>query len=179
MPRPFLAFTAALAVLTFAPFNSAHAQNNGLGVDPFSLYYGYYLPHAAAMAAQPSPLDTINQATLRRQQTAQTDRTTLYDPISPYGDADSDTFSPYSANRRPLAGGRVSGRQPMFDQLGNPANTNARGHGPTMYFNRTAGYHPTQKVGRGPNRNIANIRSARGGGGMPSMPSMPSMPGPR
>jgi len=182
MPRSFLAFAATLAVLAYAPFDRAHAQNTGLGADPFSLYYGYYLPHAAAMAAQPSPLDTINQATLRRQQNAQTDRTTLYDPISPYGDAESDTLSPYSSNRRPLAGGRASGRLPMFDQLGNPSNTNARGHGPTMYFNRTAGYHPTQKVGRGPNRNLASIRSGRGGGmggGMPAMPTMPTAPGPR
>lgn len=178
MPRAFLAFATVFVVLVLAPFHQAEAQN-GLGVDPFSLYYGYYLPHAAAMAAQPSPLDTINQATLRRQQSAQTDRTTLYDPISPYGDAESDTMSPYSSGRRPLGG--LSSRGPMFDATGSPSNLNARGHGPTMYFNRTARYHPTQRIGRGPNRNIASVRSGRGGGAMGGggMPSMPSMPGPR
>jgi hypothetical protein len=182
MPRSFLAFAAVLAVFAYSPFDRAHAQNTGLGVDPFSLYYGYYLPHAAAMAAQPSPLDSINQATLRRQQSAQTDRSTLYDPISPYGDAESETLSPYSSNRRPMAGAGMAARVPAYDALGNPSNLNARGHGPSQYFNRYARYHPTVKIGRGPNRNIASVRSGRagiGGGGMPSMPSMPSMPGPR
>ena len=57
MPRPFLALAAALAIVGLAPSNRSFAQNSGLGADPFSLYYGYYLPHAAAIAAQPSPLD--------------------------------------------------------------------------------------------------------------------------
>ena len=38
----------------------------GLGGDPFSLYYGYYLPQQAALAAQATPLDTINAATAAR-----------------------------------------------------------------------------------------------------------------
>jgi hypothetical protein len=181
MPRAFLAIAAALLVLAFSPFDQARAQNTGLGADPFSLYYGYYLPHAAAMAAQPSPLDSINQATMRRQQNAQTDRSTLYDPISPYGDADSDTLSPYSSNRRSLGG--LTTRTPMYDNTGNPVNPNAKGHGPTQYYNRIARYHPTMKIGRGPNHNIGNVRYKRGGGigggGGAGMPSMPSMPGPR
>ena len=44
------------------------------GVDPFSFYYGYYLPHQAAIAAQPTPLDTINQVTAARQFTALSER---------------------------------------------------------------------------------------------------------
>jgi hypothetical protein len=181
MRRPFLALAATLAIVVLAPCERAFAQNTGLGADPFSLYYGYYLPHAAAMAAQPSPLDAINQQTLRRQQSAQTDRSTLYDPISPYGDSESDTFSPYSSRRPP---GALMNRPPMFDQQGNPSNANARGHGPTMYYNRTARYHPTLKIGRGPNRNVAATRApSRGGGGAGfgggGMPSMPSFPGPR
>lgn len=176
MRRPFLAFAAALVVVMLAPSGRAFAQFGGVGgvgADPFSFYYGYYLPHQAAIAAQPTPLDTINQVTAQRQYTAQTDRSTLYDPISPYGDED-DPLSRYGkrANER-LA--KVQGFS-----YGSP-DGNSRGTGPVMYYNRTARYFPGLKTGRGPNQNLARVRSARGGfgGGMPSMPSMPTGVGPR
>src|SRR4051812_14296655 len=87
--RPLLALAVALTVpLTLAP-TQARAQffggSGAGGVDPFSLYFGYYLPHQAYVAAQPSPLDTINQITAQRQFNAVTERAGLYDPISPYG----------------------------------------------------------------------------------------------
>ncbi len=174
MRRALLGLAAGLAIIGWSPGREAHAQTTGnLGSDPFSLYFGYYLPHAAAIAAQPTPMDTINQNIAQRQVAAQTDRSALYDPISPFGAEDDDPLAPYSAKR---GGERRSKNQGFTYGSGNDT---ARGGGPSMYFNRTARYHPTLRTGRGPNRNLASIRSGRGGGGMPSMPSMPSMPGPR
>lgn len=174
MRRPFLGLAVALAIVTLAPSGQAYAQLGGVGgvgADPFSFYYGYYLPHAAAMAAQPTPMDGINQNALQRQATAQTDRATLFDPISPYGDEDSDPFSPYTNKR--------GGERRAKTVTGLNDNSNVRGTGPSMYYNRTARYFPTLKVGRGPNKNLAHLRGNRGGGmGMGGM-GMPSMPGPR
>lgn len=168
MRRAFFGL-AALAALALATPSQAYAQFNGLGGDPFSLYYGYYLPHAAAIAAQPTPMDTINQNVAQRQRDAMTDRSSLYDPVSPYGDSDDDPLAPYSGRRgtsnRLRQGSAIShGRE------------NVRGSGPAMFYNRTARYFPELRVGRGPNQNLAVTKRGRGGGGM-SMPSMPSMPG--
>ena len=104
------------------------------GVDPFSFYYGYYLPHQAAIAAQPTPLDTINQITAQRQYTALSERQGLYDPISPYGEEDLDPNRPYSAKR----GGERVARPYSY-----PVTTsNIRGTGPALYYARTARYYP-------------------------------------
>ena len=70
--RPCFALVVTLAVWPFVLTPRAEAQILGTGfanggVDPFSFYYGYYLPHQAAIAAQPTPLDTINQITAARQ----------------------------------------------------------------------------------------------------------------
>ena len=176
MRRPMLGWLAGVAVLALAPATSANAQGIGAGVgaDPFSFYYGYYLPHQAAIAAQPRVSDPINQVVANRQYAAQTDRSSLYDPISPYGDEESDPLRPYSPQ-----GGRGAGRAagaPSFTYGGN--NSNTRGNGPAMYYSRTARYFPSLRTGRGPNSNVGVSRRGGGGGGMPSMPSMPSM-GPR
>ena len=68
--RPLLVLVVTLAACPFVPSPRAKAQILGTGtgfanggIDPFSFYYGYYLPHQAAVAAQPTPLDTINQVT--------------------------------------------------------------------------------------------------------------------
>ncbi len=169
MRLSILGLAAALATAVLIPTGRAHAQS--VGVDPFQLYYGYYLPHQAAIAAQPTPMDTINQNIARNQFAAQADRQGLYDPVSPYGD-DEDTLAPYGSrrnnNRRVGAQGFVHG----------PANAISRGNGPATYYNRTARYYPDLRTGRGPNRNLAALRGNRGGGGMPAMPTMPNM-GPR
>jgi hypothetical protein len=164
------------------------------GVDPFSLYYGYYIPHAAAVAAQPSPLDTINAMTANRQQNAMTDRASLYDPISPYGD-DQELLDPFSKRGRE----RIAKFQGF--------TSNIRGTGPATHYGRAANYFPGLRPGRGPNRNISTARYARfgnlgvGPGATTTMPSfsgnmgmgmgggmggmggmgmgMPSLPGPR
>jgi len=78
------------------PFGPPLLTQEG-SLDPFQFYYGYYLPHAAAIAAQPTPLDTINQVTAARQFSALSERQGLYDPISPYGEEDLDPNRPYSA----------------------------------------------------------------------------------
>ena len=104
------------------------------GRDPFSFYYGYYLPHAAAIAAQPTPMDTINQNIAQRQQAAMTDRSSLYDPVSPYGDTDDDPLAPYSGGR----GGGDRARAGLR-HLARPGR-HPRAHGPSMYYNRTARY---------------------------------------
>jgi hypothetical protein len=168
--RPLLTLTAALAVCSLIPTSQARAQLTG--GDPFTLYFGYYLPHQAAIAAQPTPLDTINQITAQRQFAAITDRAGLYDPISPYADEELDPLRPYSAKR----GGERVAKPHTFAS----STSNALGSGPALYYNRTARYYPGQKLGRGPNRNLAAIRSGRGGGlgGGASMPTSPS-PGPR
>jgi len=167
MSRTFLGLAAALALVVVAPSRQAFAQVAGAGVgsDVFSFYYGYYLPHQAAIAAQPTPLDTINQNIAQRQMAASTDRSALYDPISPYGDEDTDPLSRYS-NR----GGERRARAQTF----NTSPDFNRGGGPAGFYGRTARYFPGMKTGRSPNSNLARVRSGRGGGmGMPGM----GMPG--
>jgi hypothetical protein len=174
----------------FVPGSRVQAQFvTGAGIDPFAFYYGYYIPQQASLAARPSPLDTINAVTVARQQNAVTDRATLYDPISPYGD-DPDLLDPYSRRGRD--------RIAKF----NGFTSNIRGTGPATHYGRTANYFPSLRAGRGPNRNISAARYSRfaglgaggtsaasmpsfgGGMGMPGMGmgmgmGMPSMPGPR
>src|SRR3954466_14076791 len=137
--RSFLALAAVAAVGLGLPAGRAHAQFPNGGVDPFALYYGYYLPHQAAIAAQSTPLDTINQITAQRQYAAVTDRAGLYDPISPYGDDELDPLRPYSPKR---GGDRVLRPQSFAS-----STSNAQGTGPALYYNRTARYYPNQKAG--------------------------------
>jgi hypothetical protein len=168
MRRPF-GCLALLAVATFLPAGRSSAQVlGGVGTDPFSFYYGYYLPHQAMVAAQPTPLDTINQLTAVRGYQAQTDRAALYDPISPYGGEEDDPFRP--GGRR---GGERIARVQSFGVggMGGPDQSNTRGTGPSAYYNRTARYFPSLRVGRGPNRNLAAARPGRGGMGMPATPN--------
>lgn len=144
------------------------AQVGNLGADPFSLYFGYYLPHQAAIAAQPTPMDTINAAQAARQVTAAADRTGLYDPISPF---DDDPLRPYARGRERIA--------PPHRFATSTVNHVMRGVAPRTYFNRTqtgaTQYYATLRYGQGPNRNLAatrapnRIQGMNGGYGFPSM----------
>lgn len=177
MKRPVLGWLIALGAFALVSPERAQAQLGGLMADPFSFYYGYYLPHQAAQAAQPRAIDSINQVVAQRQLTAQTDRSELFDPISPYNEEDSEMFSPYNGSGR--GGGRQApgvGRTAVQFGYGSVGSTRV-GNGPVLYYNRTARYFPTLRTGRGPNQNLAPAHN-RHGGGMPSMPSMPSMGGP-
>jgi hypothetical protein len=160
LSRPILALAVALAISLVVPTSRVEAQILGGGGDPFSLYFGYYLPHQAAQAAQPTALDTINQITAARQYAAVTDRAGLYDPISPYGDEELDPLRPYAPRR----GGERLARTPGASGV----NSNARGTGPSEHYGRTARYYSQLRTGRGPNKNLAVTRSrgsAGGGGG--------------
>lgn len=177
MGGPRLGLSIALGICLLVPAQRAHAQFGGTG-DPFSLYFGYYLPHQAAVAAQATPLDTINAAQAARQFSAAADRTGLYDPISPYGEEDVDPTRPYSRSRNE----RLQ-RPHIFAT--STTNARMRGNAPMLYYSRTSRYYPTLRVGVGPNRNLAVSRTGHGGGAMPSMsgmsgmPSMPSAPASR
>jgi hypothetical protein len=163
--RRILALAAALAVALVLPTSRAQAQILGTGgADPFSLYFGYYIPHQAAIAAQPNALDTINQITAARGYAAVTDRAGLYDPISPYGDEDLDPLRP--------VGSRRGGEKLAHPQLNPGATSNARGTGPAMFYNRTARYYPQIRTGRGSNRNLAVTRTRGAGMAMPSLPGV-------
>ena len=179
MRRPILGLAAALAIVLLAPAGQAFGQVGGLGNDPFSLYYGWYLPNAMYQAAQPTPMDSINQMTMRRQATAQTDRTGLYDPLTPFGEDELDPLSPYGARQAATRTARHANTP--YTAYSDSRSGAAKGHGANMYFNRTARYHPDLKIGRGPNRNIAALRGRPAGGmggGMGGMPAMPTPPTP-
>jgi hypothetical protein len=152
-------------VVTTCP-HSARAQATGLGIgditsDPFTFYYAYYLPNQQMQALRPKPIDVINQAVQNRQYYAQTQRQSLYNPISPYAE-DYDPLRPYSQQQ-----GRERVAQP-FRFARDPSNSD--GSGPALYYGRAAQYFPELRPGRGPNANIARIGQRRGrSGGMGGM----------
>jgi len=165
MSRPRFRSVAALLVIgTAAVLSSATARaQTGIGditADPFTFYYAYYLPNQQMQAMRPRPIDTINQAQQNRQYYAQTQRQSLYNPISPYGQ-DYDPLRPYSRQ----GGERVA--QPFRFAHD---TSNSDGSGPSLYYNRAGQYFPEMRAGRGPNANIARTRSRGGGmGGMGGM----------
>src|SRR5947209_6838977 len=99
MRRPMFGLAFALGVLAFAP--AAQAQGVGFS-DPFFLYYGFYLPRQASIAAQPSTPSMIGDVAAARQNYALADRAGLYDPIqSPLNQIDpSSPFNPRNSPQR-------------------------------------------------------------------------------
>jgi hypothetical protein len=165
MRRLHLGLALAMGACLLTPASRAHAQAL-LPTDPFQAYFGFYLPHQAAIAAQSTPLDTINAAQAAQQRAA-VDRASLYDPKALFAEEEFDPLRPYSR----------SGRERLVRPHTFPTNTTAarqRGSAPLTYYNRAAQYYPTLRPNVGPNRNLAVGRSSRGGA-----PSMPAMPGPR
>ncbi|WP_406699000.1 hypothetical protein V5E97_08950 [Singulisphaera sp. Ch08] len=164
MGRPYLGLALGLGLFLLLPASPAHAQ---LPTDPFQAYFGFYLPHQAAIAQQSTPLDTINAVQAARQFTAAADRSGLYDPTNPFAEDDSDPLRPYAR----------SGRERLIRPHIYPTtttNARQRGNAPGIYYNRAARYYPTLRPNAGPNQNLAVQRIGRGGG-----ISMPSAPGPR
>jgi hypothetical protein len=128
---------------------SAHAQALGMGdllSDPFAFYYAYYLPNQQMQSMRPRPSDTLNQAVQARQYYAQTQRQSLYNPISPYTE-DFDPLRPYSQQQN----GERAARPFRFVQ----DTSNADGSGPSLYYGRATAYFPGLRAGRGPNANVA------------------------
>ena len=182
--RRMLGILAVLALIS-ATAKEGRAQSSFAAGDPFFLYYGYFLPRQAAMAAQPRVEDTINAASINQQSYAMTNRSSLIDPVGGYGAdrfADTGFLDGGGRNRNGRAVTGPGGMTTVRSRASVP-NTNIPGVGPQLYFNRTATFYPQMRpgAGRGPNRNLAVAgRGVRAGGtGMPGGVGMPSMPGPR
>ena len=165
MSRPMFRSTALLFLsclgVALAPALAraqATAPGAGLGniaADPFTFYYAYYLPNQQMQSLRPTPMDTINQAVVNRQYYAQTQKQSLYNPISPYAE-DYDPLRPYSQQQ----GKERIARPFRFTQ----SSSNSDGSGPTLYYNRAAQYFSGLRKGRGPNANVAPARGGRYGG---------------
>jgi hypothetical protein len=166
MHRQILRYTPLLVLICIVASlvpSAARAQTPvpGLGVgdiaaDPFTFYYAFYLPNQQMQALRPKPIDIINQAVQNRQYYAQTQRQSLYNPISPYAE-EYDPLRPYSQQQ-----GRERMAQPFrFVQ----DSSNADGTGPALYYNRAAQYFPNLRSGRGPNANVVKLTRGRGGRG--------------
>jgi hypothetical protein len=138
----------------------------GIFNDPFTFYYAFYLPNQQLQAMRPSPMDSINDATVMRQYYAQNERRNLYNPGSPYSDQNYDPLHPYSRQQ-----GTERVAKP-FRFSYNPSN--ASGTGPGLYYGRAAQYFPGLRAGRGANANVYSKGGASrpkgsrmgGGGGM-------------
>jgi hypothetical protein len=173
MNRARFCWAVAMGLALLGPSIPASAQTSpftGVDIDPFSLYFGYYLPHQAYVAAQPRPMDTINAITTERQMNAMTDRAGLYDPVSPYGQEENDPFQPYGSKK-----GHGEHMGPLRSFV---TSANVAGRGPAQFYGRTERYFPQIRGGQGPNKNLAVHRPHRGfsggtGGGMGGM----GMPG--
>jgi len=166
MTRHLSRLGISLGVLTvLLGFASTQAKAQGLFggdaggfmSDPFSFYYGVYLPNQQLQSLRSTPSDTINSAMQVRQYYAQTtDRRSLYSPSSPYAEGNYDPLRPYSQQT-----GERSARPFRFGQ--NPSNSD--GQGPSLYYNRAAAYFPTLRPGVGQNANVYRGPTARGGRG--------------
>jgi len=162
MRRLFLGMAVALGLSAVAPASQAQIQSNF--TDPFFLYYGWYLPRQAALAAQPTSVDIINQASVNRQLNATTERGGYFEPIEPFGLNELDPNRPFQ--RQPGSGPAYTRRS--LSTLTTPSMS---GSGPPGYYNRAGMYYPNLRAGHGSNANIYTARR-RGGYGMGGMGGM-------
>jgi hypothetical protein len=179
--RRMLGTLAVLAIIS-ATAKEGQAQSSFAAGDPFFLYYGYFLPRQAAMAAQPRVEDTINAASISQQAYAQTNRSSLIDPVGGYGANRFDDTGVLDGKGRPRPTTGPGGMSSFRSRASVP-NTNVPGSGPQLYFNRTAAFYPQMRpgLGRGPNRNLGVAgRGIRAGGtGLPTGGVGLPSPGPR
>lgn len=164
MRRLWIGLAVVLGVLVLAP-SRGRAQFFGGDAtgDPFFLYYGFYLPRQAAMAATPRPEMVVNDMAALRQQSALTERAGLYDPVSPFGPAAFDPSRPF--------GDRTAGRR-----LGSgvaAVGTSINGSGPPLHYNRTSAYFPGLRTGRGSYAGAALGQRRVGAAGAAPYPSNP------
>lgn len=136
MRRPMFGLAIVLGALTLAPAEGRAQFVDGTG-DPFFLYYGFYLPRQAALAATPRPEMTVNSMAAIRQENALTERAGLYDPVSPFGSGTFDPSRPFGDRTAGRRGGGMAG-----------SGTSINGSGPPLYYNRTAAYYPNLRTGR-------------------------------
>lgn len=131
-----IGIAVALGVGMFA--TSAKAQDAGFS-DPFFLYYGFFLPRQAALAAQRQPEDSIRAYSAQRQYAAQTDRARLYDPISSIGAGELDPLRPFGTRSG-------SSRLTRTVPTGLPY-ANVGGRGVQGRHNNVGSYYPTLRTG--------------------------------
>jgi hypothetical protein len=158
MRRSIVGLAVVLGFATLAPTVRAQVPGTGFS-DPFFLYYGFYLPRQAALAAQPSTPAMVNDVAAQRQTYALADRQGLYDPVSPLGMDQYDPNNPFGRTRGPAPLPRL----PQHFVSPRPSN----GVNLNQAYNRTARYHPTVRSGSNANRNVVGgSRYARTGSGM-------------
>ena len=170
MRRPILGLAVALVISASASTVSAQQGFSPGFSDPFFLYYGFYLPRQAALAATPTTPNMINDVAAARQNNALNDRAGLYDPIaSPFSPEQLDPLSPFGPRRGPT----LLPRLPVHFVSPRPHN----GLPPVPYYNRTARYFPTIRSGSGPNHNMVSTRRAVSGvpAGAPGIAGMGGM----
>ncbi len=140
-----LAFSAAVLLAALVAGDRANAQfldPSSSNFNPFNLYYGWFLPQQAALAARPTAGTTISALSAARQQTAMTSRASLYDPVASYRSYDpNDPFPDRSRAARMSAYPSQS--------------SNINGTGPGAYYNRAGQYYSGIRAGRGPNANVS------------------------
>ncbi len=162
-------FGIGVALCVLGSAVGARAQTSagvaGVLADPFTFYYGVYLPRQAALASQPRVGDTIAAYSAARQYSALTQRAGLSDPYSMPEPSAYDPMNPFGTRApqvlpRTMATGGV--------------NMNVDGHGPAQYYDRAAAYHPGSRGSQFSNSFVyqpkANpsrgaSRGLRGGGG--------------
>jgi len=143
------------AVLGLGMFASpSRAQTTGFS-DPFFLYYGFFLPRQAALAAQPQPEDNIRNLAVQRQFAIQNDRSGLYDPIGRLGVDELDPLRPF---------GQRSGSSPRARTAptGMPVS-HVNGRGPAGYYNNHGSYYPTIRSGQAGRRGGSQVATFGGG----------------
>jgi len=159
----------AVVIGLSATAKSSRAQDGGFS-DPFFLYYGFYLPRQAALAAQPQPDDQIRAQSAQRQYEVRSERQGLYDPGGGLGLDDLDPLRPFGQRS---GSSRLARTTPT-----GIVSQNLTGRGPAGYYMRHNSYYPTMRVGRGRNAGTSGVAlgggmsAPRGMGGMGGM-SMP------
>ena len=155
MASRIVGLAVLLGLLTLAP--PARAQGLGGFDDPFTLYYGFFLPRQAALAATPRPEQTVNAMASIRQERIANERAGLYDPIIP----------PWANNNDPadIQGNRRAGKRPGGVAFNSGVGSNL-GPGVSKYYGRTPTGYKQLPSGRsrGANASLA-VGSRRGGGG--------------
>ncbi|ADV64180.1 hypothetical protein Isop_3623 [Isosphaera pallida ATCC 43644] len=139
-----LVLLAVLTVLTLAWGSApAQAQFGGFGgpqTDPFSAFYGFFLPRQQALANQPSINRQLNEIAIQRQRRIPTiNRDEFGDPFDSFGLEALDRellmeADPYASRER---------RTPVLDPTG-PASLNTNGRGPLGYFDNSTRYFPNR-----------------------------------
>lgn len=149
--RKTLILVAVVAAAS-ATASSARAQS-GFN-DPFALYYGWYLPSQASLAARPTVENNLRFYSAQRQANVLADRE---DPFRDNRIIGIDELDP----NRPLAG--VGRPRRMIPHSG-ISNSNLRGSGVAGYHNSVTNYYPGLANRAGSSTSAAPMNVGRTGG---------------